>query len=62
MEGIGGYHPDSGGIGARPLFAVASAGWMQREKSGTSQSLRRTRHQSSLTLMKVLTFFSEIFP
>ena len=31
-------------FGARPLFAVASAGWMQREKSRTSQRLRRIEH------------------
>ena len=30
---LGGYHPDSGGVGARPLFTVASAGWAQRERN-----------------------------
>ena len=50
MEGIGGYHPDTGGTGARPPFAVASASWTQREKSGTGRSLRRTRRDGPPTI------------
>ena len=31
----------AGGVRARPLFAAASISWILREKSGTSQSLKR---------------------
>ena len=53
-----GYHPDTGGFGARPPLAVVSVGWMQREKSGTSQSQEHGTIQE-LNLMYALIYLDE---